>query len=625
MALEALEELPRSYPHPPPSPPSTAPLATPAWKYEVFLSFSGKDTRDKFTDHLLAGLLGRQIKAYRDDKNLQRGSLITKSLLRAIEKSRISIIVFSKNYAASKWCLDELVKIVKCNQLFGSIILPVFYDVSPDHVAKQTGPYRKIFREYEDKYKNNKQRVEKWKAALKTVAEISGWDMPNYRSEAKLIRIIANKVLRKLNKASPSVDKQLVQLNSKVKELNLQLCEEWEKGNIKFCGLKWSRRIWPDSAMETNLKKKRLQNKQVDVIVNEVEKLEQLVYFAREQDWFGPGSRVIISFGDPIENNMKVLHINFQGPTNRDKKIFLDIVCFFEGMNNIENAMRTWNKLLLGSGLLVNVGMKVHIDEFTISDDDNLLLHEHRTLNILEIDYEVSPEKTKPSKAANKMDGTTPKEDFPQQEIEKVPSGNEISGYRPSPESLQQQKQTLGEYLNMSLEAIHKAEAFNDIEKIVSTLTHHSANLYEKASLVKLMHRLAEFKGSVPGSMAIAKSTQAQRTSLFKKSRKLNNSLAQQQEKLRSTEAELSKISKEEEELEIKIQNLISRKEKLLEHKKFTALQLENINKMESNNLAEQKVLEGEIKQANENWYKAKEKLALANAIWKLFNECIEL
>ncbi|KAF2294213.1 hypothetical protein GH714_008355 [Hevea brasiliensis] len=146
-----------------------------------------------------------------------------------------------------------------------------------------------------------------------------------------------------------------------------------------------------------------------------------------------------------------------------------------------------------------------------------------------------------------------------------------------------------------------------------------------KASLQKLMHRLAEFKGSVPGSMAIAKSTQAQRTSLFKKSRKLNNSLAQQQEKLRSTEAELSKISKEEEELEIKIQNLISRKEKLLEHKKFTALQLENTNKMVSNNQAEQKELEGEIKQANENWYKAKEKLALANAIWKLFKECIEL
>ncbi|KAF2294243.1 hypothetical protein GH714_008534 [Hevea brasiliensis] len=486
-------------------------------------------------------------------------------------------------------------------------------------------------------------------------------------SEAKLIRIIANKVLRKLSKASPSVNKQLVQLNSKVKELNLQLCEEWEKGNIKFCGLKWSRRIWPDSAMETNLKKKRLQNKQVDVIVNEVEKLEQLVYFAGEQDWFGPGSRVIISFGDPIKNNMKVLHVNFQGPTNRDKKIFLDIVCFFEGRNNIENAMRTWNKLLLGSGLLVNVGMKVHMDEFTISDDDNLLLHEHRTLNILEINYEVSPEKTKPSRAASKMEGTTPKEDFPQQEIEKeeevhneaamakpavaamelparaeedkeeakplsngpkaptVPSGNEISGYRPSPESLQQQKQTLEKYLNMSLEAIHKAEAFNDIEKIVSTLTHHSANLYEKASLLKLMHRLAEFKGSVPGSMAIAKSTQAQRTSLFKKSRKLNNSLAQQQEKLRSTEAELSKISKEEEELEIKIQNLISRKEKLLEHKKFTALQLENTNKMVSNNLAEQKELEGEIKQTNENWYKAKEKLALANAIWKLFKECIEL
>lgn len=63
----------------------------------------------------------------------------------------------------------------------GHIILPVFFDVRPDHVAKQTGPYKKIFRKYEEKYKNNKQKVEKWKDALKTVAEISGWDKENYR------------------------------------------------------------------------------------------------------------------------------------------------------------------------------------------------------------------------------------------------------------------------------------------------------------------------------------------------------------------------------------------------------------------------------------------------------------
>ncbi|XP_043814024.1 disease resistance protein RPV1-like [Manihot esculenta] len=241
--------------------PSPAPLspAPHSWRFEVFLSFSGQDTRGNFTDHLLSGLLERQVKAYRDDKNLPRGSFISKALLRAIERSKISIIVFSKNYAASRWSLDELVKIIKCRKLLGHIILPVFFDVRPDHVAKQTGPYKKIFRKYEEKYKNNKQKVEKWKDALKTVAEISGWDKENYRSESKLIRIIAKKVVRKLRKAAPTVGNQLVQLNSKVEEMKLKLYEKWEEiGTIKFYGLQWGRKIW-DSSKD----KKRWQSQHV--------------------------------------------------------------------------------------------------------------------------------------------------------------------------------------------------------------------------------------------------------------------------------------------------------------------------------------------------------------------------
>ncbi|XP_012081392.2 disease resistance protein RPV1 [Jatropha curcas] len=173
--MGGVEELPRSYPHPPPPPPPP----TPTWRYEVFLSFSGQDTRDNFTDHLYTGLVERRITAYRDDKNLGRGCFIIETLFRAIERSRTSIIIFSKNYAASKWCLYELVKIVKCNKLLGHMIFPVFYDVRPDHVAEQTGPYKKIFI---DHYKNfKKRRVDKWRNALKTVCGISGWYKPNYR------------------------------------------------------------------------------------------------------------------------------------------------------------------------------------------------------------------------------------------------------------------------------------------------------------------------------------------------------------------------------------------------------------------------------------------------------------
>lgn len=75
----------------------------------MFLSFRGEDTRASFTSHLNAG-----VKVFRDDDSLQRGDGISKSINRAIEQSRIAVIVFSKNYADSRWCHDELVKITEC-------------------------------------------------------------------------------------------------------------------------------------------------------------------------------------------------------------------------------------------------------------------------------------------------------------------------------------------------------------------------------------------------------------------------------------------------------------------------------------------------------------------------------
>jgi len=53
-----------------------------------------------------------------DDK-LRSGEEISPSLLKAIEESAISIIVLSKNYASSQWCLDELMKILECRKTRG--------------------------------------------------------------------------------------------------------------------------------------------------------------------------------------------------------------------------------------------------------------------------------------------------------------------------------------------------------------------------------------------------------------------------------------------------------------------------------------------------------------------------
>ncbi|KAL4382270.1 hypothetical protein AHAS_Ahas04G0216700 [Arachis hypogaea] len=104
--------------------------------YDVFLSFRGEDTRKGFTGHLFAALNRKRITTYKDDKNLRKGDVISKELLKAIEESMFAVIVFSPNYAYSSWCLDELQKIMECNKKVGQHIVPVFYGVEPCDVEE---------------------------------------------------------------------------------------------------------------------------------------------------------------------------------------------------------------------------------------------------------------------------------------------------------------------------------------------------------------------------------------------------------------------------------------------------------------------------------------------------------
>ncbi|KAL4317273.1 hypothetical protein AHAS_Ahas15G0368600 [Arachis hypogaea] len=83
-----------------------------AWKYHVFISFRGEDTRYGFTGYLYEALSNKGIHTFIDDEDLPKGDEITPSLLSSIQESRIAIIVLSPNYASSSFCLDELVEIL---------------------------------------------------------------------------------------------------------------------------------------------------------------------------------------------------------------------------------------------------------------------------------------------------------------------------------------------------------------------------------------------------------------------------------------------------------------------------------------------------------------------------------
>ncbi len=146
--------------------------ATHERKYEVFLSFKGTDTRTNFTDHLYAALNQKGIFTFRDDKELERGIVISPELMKAIEESRFAIVILSKDYASSSWCLTELVKIIECMKKTRLIVVPVFYHVDPSDVQNQRGTFAEAFAKHEERSKDN--ILDIWRVALTEVANLSG-------------------------------------------------------------------------------------------------------------------------------------------------------------------------------------------------------------------------------------------------------------------------------------------------------------------------------------------------------------------------------------------------------------------------------------------------------------------
>lgn len=146
------------------------------WKTDVFVSFRGEDVRKTFVSHLFCELDRMGINAFRDDLDLERGKSISSELVDAIKGSRFAIVVVSRNYSSSSWCLDELLEIMECkNMVDQKTVIPVFYEVDPSDVRRQAGSFGEDVESHSDKKK-----VKKWREVLMQLASISGEDSRNW-------------------------------------------------------------------------------------------------------------------------------------------------------------------------------------------------------------------------------------------------------------------------------------------------------------------------------------------------------------------------------------------------------------------------------------------------------------
>ena len=159
--------------------------------YDVFLSFRGKDTRYNFTGDLdnalhKKGINTTFIDVDDDELETKRDEELSETLVKAIEGSRTSVVVLSRNYASSTRCLDQLVKILECKQTKGQVVLPVFWKVDPSDVRHQRKSFAKALAQLEDNTK-----MQSWKTALKNVANLSGWHIARGKGYVYLILVLS--------------------------------------------------------------------------------------------------------------------------------------------------------------------------------------------------------------------------------------------------------------------------------------------------------------------------------------------------------------------------------------------------------------------------------------------------
>ncbi|KAM3301132.1 hypothetical protein P3S67_015633 [Capsicum chacoense] len=140
--------------------------------YDVFLSFKSEDTGKNFTNHLSIALNLARFHTFEggDNEESRREEDINLELPnKAIQESKICIVVFSQTYASSSWCLDQLVVILEHKIKFACMILPIFYHVDPSNLRNHKGSFGEVLDKHEEKFKcerhgsNEKEREDKLK------------------------------------------------------------------------------------------------------------------------------------------------------------------------------------------------------------------------------------------------------------------------------------------------------------------------------------------------------------------------------------------------------------------------------------------------------------------------------
>ncbi|PHT45681.1 hypothetical protein CQW23_14839 [Capsicum baccatum] len=314
------------------------------WKYDAFLSFRGDDTHNNFVAHLYKRLEDTGINVFKDDVRLERGKFISRKLSKAVQESRIAIIIFSGTMlhppglckggrSSFAKALEKHVEDFKANFEKSVIKHKAEFKCGLQKVlANETA--LALGEKDETNLKDNLEKVQRWKDALHRAAGIAGLDVrktanglhwegkrdrvrnevirenvgvalveDKMRNEAESIDKIINDNFRNTHHTVSATEKYLVGIESRMSAVESLLkfrSEESKKHGLLYLQKTLLSRLLNEKSKDiaslfegADMIKRKLCRLKVLIVFDDVDEEHQLEYLAGNHDWFGGGSRII--------------------------------------------------------------------------------------------------------------------------------------------------------------------------------------------------------------------------------------------------------------------------------------------------------------------------------------------
>eukprot|EP01018_Ginkgo_biloba_P032065 Gb_09090 [translate_table: standard] len=201
--------------------------------YDVFINHRGPDVKNTLASSIYHWLQRTGLLVFFDTEEFQPGEQLQHAVAEAIRTASVHIAIFSKGYAESPWCLNELSSMLKTREK----IIPVFYDVEPSDLRRlEKGVYADAFMQHEKKNRYESHMLEEWKNALKKVADYSGLELKKFGGDqGKMLKTIVDNVLRDVKRVRLEIGGEPVGLDQAVECFENFMAEQSE--DVKTVGI----------------------------------------------------------------------------------------------------------------------------------------------------------------------------------------------------------------------------------------------------------------------------------------------------------------------------------------------------------------------------------------------------